>query len=240
MRTILSPCCTISSLIFHYQFVSSCVCIWCWLICRYACESERVLFEEAKVPMIAILFSSSVGMSIEWLTGVSQVVGSRPDKFSCELNFFKTLVYTLCEDNLVPWLCYYPCVCSCVCIWCSLLCWYACESERVLCEEAKVPIMAILFSSSVGMSIEWLTGVSQVEGSRPGVFNWELNFIKALVYTLFEDNLVPLLRYSFSNISLSVCQFMCVYMMLIALSICLRFRAGIVWGSKGSNDRNTF
>ena len=26
-------------------------------------------------------------MSIEWLTGVSQVVGSRPYVFSCELNF---------------------------------------------------------------------------------------------------------------------------------------------------------
>ena len=31
-------------------------------------------------------FSSSVGMSIEWLTGVSQVVGSHLDVFSCELN----------------------------------------------------------------------------------------------------------------------------------------------------------
>ena len=217
-----------------------CVYIWCWFLCRYACELERVLCEEAKVPMMAILFSSLVGMSIEWLTGVSLVEGSRPDVFSCELNFIKALVYTLCEDNLVPWLRYYQCGCSCVCIWCSLICRYACESNRVLCEEAKVPIMAILFSSSVGMSIEWLTGVSQVEGSRPDVFSCELNFIKALVYTLCEDNLVPLLCYSFSDISLSVCHFMCVYMMLIALSICLRFGAGIVWGSKGSNDRNTF
>ena len=33
-------------------------------------------------------FSSSVGMSIEWLTGVSQVVGSRPDVFSCELKIY--------------------------------------------------------------------------------------------------------------------------------------------------------
>ena len=231
MSTILSLGCAVPSLIFHYQCVCSCVCIWCWLLCRYACESERVLCEEPKAPMIAILFSSSVGMSIEWLTGVSQVEGSRPDVFSCELNFIKALVYTLCEDNLVPWLRYYQCVCSCVCIWCSLLCRYACKSERVLCEEAKVPIMAILFSSSVGMLIEWLTGVSQVVGSRPEVFNCELNFITALVYTLCEDNLRPLLRYSFSDISLSVCQFICVYMMLVALSICLRVGAVIVWGS---------
>ena len=41
------------------------------------------------VPMIAILFSSSVGMSIEWLTGVSQVLGSCPDVFSCELKIPK-------------------------------------------------------------------------------------------------------------------------------------------------------
>ena len=37
------------------------------------------------VPMIAILLSSSVGMSIEGLTGVSQVLGLHPDVFSCEL-----------------------------------------------------------------------------------------------------------------------------------------------------------
>ena len=77
-----------------------------FILCRCACESERVLCEKSNVPMIAILFSSSVGMSIEWLTGVSQVVGSRPDVFSCELNFIKALVYTLCEDNLVLWLRY--------------------------------------------------------------------------------------------------------------------------------------
>ena len=35
------------------------------------------------VPMIAILLSSSVGVSIERLTGVSQVLSSRPDVFSC-------------------------------------------------------------------------------------------------------------------------------------------------------------
>ena len=54
---------------------------------------------------------------------------------------------------------------------------------------------------------------------------------KALVYTLCEDNLVPWLHYSFSDISLSVCLFMCVYMMLVALSMCLRVGAGIVGGS---------
>ena len=200
VRTILSPGSAIPYL-FHYQCVSSYVCIWCWLLCRYACDSGRVLCEEAKAPMIAILFSSLVGMSKEWLTGVSQVVGSRPDKFSCELNFIKALVYTLCEDNMSPGcaisslIFHYQCVFTCVCIWCWLLCRYACESERVLCEEAKAPMIAILFSSLVGMSIEWLTGVSQVVGSRPDKFSCELKFIKALVYTLCEDNLVPWLRY---------------------------------------------
>ena len=70
--------------------------------------------------------------------------------------------------------------------------------------------------------------MSQVVGSRPDVFSYELNFIKASVYTLCEDNLVPWLCYSFSDISLSVCLFMCVYMMLVALSRCLRVGAGIV------------
>ena len=70
--------------------------------------------------------------------------------------------------------------------------------------------------------------MSQVVGSRPNVFSCESNFIKALVYTLCEDNLVPWLRYSFSDISLSVCLFMCVYMMLVALSMCLRVGVGIV------------
>ena len=54
---------------------------------------------------------------------------------------------------------------------------------------------------------------------------------KALVYTLCEDNFVPWLRYSFSDISLSVCLFTCVYMMLVALSMRLRDGAGIVRGS---------
>ena len=41
------------------------------------------------------------------------------------------------------------------------------------------------------------------------VFSCELkNSFKALVYTLCEDNLVPWLRYSFSDISLSVSLFM--------------------------------
>ena len=81
------------------------------------------------------------------------------------------------------------------------------------------------------MSIEWLTGVLQIVGSLPDIFSCELNFIKALVYTLCEDNLVPWLLFSFSDISLSVFLFMCVYMMLVALSICLRVGAGVVWGS---------
>ena len=70
--------------------------------------------------------------------------------------------------------------------------------------------------------------MSQVVVSRPDVFNFELNFIKALVYTLCKGNPIPWLRYSFSDISLSVCLFMCVYMMLVALSMCLRVGAGIV------------
>ena len=60
------------------------------------------------------------------------------------------------------------------------------------------------------------------------------------MYTLCEDNLVPWLCYSFAEISLSVCLFMCVYMMLVALSMCLRVGAGIVGGSWGSNDCNIF
>ena len=46
--------------------------------------------------------------------------------------------------------------------------------------------------------------------------------------------------YSFSDISLSVCLFMCVYMMLVALSMYLRVGAGIVVGRQCSNDRYTF
>ena len=84
------------------------------------------------------------------------------------------------------------------------------------------------FNSSVGMSIERLTGLSQVLGLRSDVFSCELHFIKALVYTLFEDNFVPWLCYSFSDISLSVCLFMYMYMKLVALLMCLRVGAGIV------------
>ena len=53
----------------------------------------------------------------------------------------------------------------------------------------------------------------------------------ALVLTLCDNNLVPWLRYSFFDISLSVCLFTCVYMMLVALSMCLRVGVGIVGGS---------
>ena len=126
---------------------------------------------------------------------------------------------------------HYHCVFSFVCVWCWLLCQYACESERVFWEQYKVLMIAILFSSSVGMSIEWLTGVLQVVGSRPDVFSCELNFINSLVYTLCEENLVPSLRYFFSDISLLLCLFICVCMMLVLLSICLRVEAGILWGS---------
>ena len=54
---------------------------------------------------------------------------------------------------------------------------------------------------------------------------------KALVYTLCEENFVPWLHYSFSDISLTVGPFLCVYMMLVALSMCFRVGAGIVGGS---------
>ena len=48
-------------------------------------------------------------------------------------------------------------------------------------------------------------------------------------FTLPGHTASPLwLRYSFYDISLSVCLFMCVYMMLVALSMCLRVGAGIV------------
>ena len=57
------------------------------------------------------------------------------------------------------------------------------------------------------------------------------------MYTLCEANLVPWLRYSSSDISLSVCPFMCVYMMLVALSMCLRV---LCEEAKCSNDHNTF
>ena len=58
------------------------------------------------------------------------------------------------------------------------------------------------------------------------------NSFKVLVYTLCEDNLVPWFCYSFSDILLSVCLFMSVYMMLVALSMCLRVGTGIVGGSQ--------
>ena len=83
-------------------------------------------------------------MSIEWLTGVSQVLGSRPDVFSCELKIHLRLWCIHCVRTILSPACaipslifHYQCVCSCVCIWCWLLCRCACESERVLCEEAK-------------------------------------------------------------------------------------------------------
>ena len=53
-------------------------------------------------------------------------------------------------------------------------------------------------------------------------------------------SIVPWLHYSFSDISLSVCLFTCVYMMLVALSMCLRVGVGIVWGILCSSDRSTF
>ena len=62
------PGCAIPSLIFHYQCVCSRVCIWCWLLCRRACESERAVWEEADVPMIALFLAPRwVCRQSEWL-----------------------------------------------------------------------------------------------------------------------------------------------------------------------------
>ena len=80
------------------------------------------------------------------------------------------------------------------------------------------------------MSIERLTGVSEVVGSRPDVFSCELK-IHLRLWCIHCVRTVPWLRYSFSDISLSVCLFTCVYMRLVALSMCLRVGAGIVGGS---------
>ena len=88
---------------------------------------------------ITYIFSSSVGMSIEWLAGVSQAVGSRPGVFSCELKFHLRLWCIHCVRTILspgcaipPLIFHYQCVCSCVCIWCWLLCRCACKLERVL------------------------------------------------------------------------------------------------------------
>ena len=123
-------------------------------------------------------------MSIEWLTGVSQVVGLRPDLFSCELNFIKALVYTLCEDNLVPWLRYLS-----VCVYMMLVALSMCLRVGVgivwgiLCSNDRNT-----FSSSVGMSIEWLTGVSQAVGLSPEVFSCELNLITINFFVCVNGN----------------------------------------------------
>ena len=58
------------TLIFFFLYSDISLSVWLFtcvykLLCRCACESERVVWEEAEVPMIALLFSSSVGMSIE-------------------------------------------------------------------------------------------------------------------------------------------------------------------------------
>ena len=61
---------------------------------------------------------------------------------------------------------------------------------------------------------------------------------KALVYTLCEDKspgcAIPSLIFHY------LCMFTCVYMMLVALSMCLRVGAGSVGGSRSSNDRTIF
>ena len=60
------------------------------------------------------------------------------------------------------------------------------------------------------------------------------------MYTMCEDNLVRWLHHSFSDISLSVCLFMCVYMMLAALSCACESERVLCEEAKCSNDHNTF
>ena len=66
VRTILSPGCAIPSMIFHYQCVSSYVCVYD-VGCFVDVLASRSGYSGRKpsVPMIAILLSSSVGLSIE-------------------------------------------------------------------------------------------------------------------------------------------------------------------------------
>ena len=248
VRAILSPGCAIPSLIFHYQCVCSCVYIWCWLLYRCACGSERVLWEEAKCSIDCNTFkllSGCVDRVTDWcVTGPGFTPRCVPMWIK---NSFKALVYTLCEENLAPGcaipslIFHYQCACSCLCIWCWLLCWCACESEWVLWEEAKCSNDRNAFKLLCGYVdrvTDWcVTGPGFAPRRVP---LWIKNSFKALVYTLCEDNLVPWLRYSFSDISLSVCLFMCVYMMLVALSMCLRVGRVLWEEAKCSNDCNTF
>ena len=66
VRTILSPGCAIPSLIFHYQCVCSCVCRLYDVGCFVDVLASRSGHSGMKpsVPMITILLSSSVGLSI--------------------------------------------------------------------------------------------------------------------------------------------------------------------------------
>ena len=51
-------------------------------------------------------FSSPVGMLTEWLTGVSQVVSSRPDVFSSEFNVNSIIIF----NSLLFWVFYHSIV----------------------------------------------------------------------------------------------------------------------------------
>ena len=84
VRTILSPGCAIPSLIFHYQ--CACSCVYMMLVALPMCLRvwAGIMWGSQVFQWSLYFLSSSVGMSIEWLTGVSQVLGSRPDVFSCE------------------------------------------------------------------------------------------------------------------------------------------------------------
>ena len=119
-------------------------------------------------------------------------------------NSFKALVYTLCEDNLVPWLHYSfsnisLSVSLFMCVYMMLVALSICLSRSgYSVRKPSGPMIAILLSSSVGMSIEWLTGVSQVLGLRPDVFSCELNIYIDCGYTFLTTLFV-----------LTVCTLLC-------------------------------
>ena len=113
------------------------------------------------VPMIAILLSSSVGLSIEWLPGAPQVPGLRPDVFSCELKIHLRLWCIHCVRTILSPGCaipslifHYQCVCSCVCVY-DVGCFVDVLASRSGYSGRKpsVPMIAILLSSLVGLSI---------------------------------------------------------------------------------------
>ena len=144
---------------------------------------SRYCGRKLSVPIIAILLrllSGYVDRVTDWyVTGP----GFAPRRVPMWIkNSFKALVYTLCEDNLVPWLRYSfsdisLSVCLFMCVYMMLVALLIClwVGVGIGGRKRSVPMIAILLSSLVGVSMEWLTGVSQVLGLVPDVFNCELN-----------------------------------------------------------------